>query len=176
LILLSSINSELGDSLRPNLTTTFDYDSIVWTPSEDLSCLDCLNPWIHATTNKTYTITLFNKDGCHISATITVFVSQTAAVFVPNIFSPNGDNLNDRMMIYSKEGRIKTIDQFVIYDRWGEIIYSESGTNLDDGSHRGWDGYFDGQKVIPGVYVYQIGITLVNNKTQMLAGSVTLLD
>lgn len=167
---------ELGDSIQPNLITTFIYDSVVWTPSEDLSCTDCLNPWISATSSRIYTVTLFSKDGCQISATIRVSVRLNTSVFVPNIFSPNGDNLNDRLILYAKQGKIKSIDRFNIYDRWGEIIYSEFGTNPDDGTHLGWDGYFQGEKVNPGVYVYQIGLTLLNNKSVSISGSITLLD
>ena len=167
---------ELGDSVQLDLTTSFVYDSIVWTPSQYLSCTDCLDPWAAPTSNQLYTVTIYNKDGCSTSAQVNIIVKLDTDIFIPNIFSPNGDVLNDRLQLYVKEGKVASITDFSIYSRWGELVYREQGTNPDDGSHLGWDGTFNGERAAPGVFVYSFQIELRNGRSVYLSGSVTLIE
>lgn len=171
----SIIQLELGDSAQINLFTNFNHDSIYWMPTNGLSCDDCLNPHISAIRNTTYTVVMISENGCEVRSTIEVSVRLDTDIYIPNVFSPNADNLNDRLTIYVKEGKVESIDVFNIYSRWGELIYSESGTNPDDGSHRGWNGTFNGEPVNPGVYIYQLDVRLRGDRQIRRKGSVTVI-
>lgn len=103
-------------------------------------------------------------DGCEqISVPTTIDFSvcnnDLCDVYVPNAFSPNGDNLNDRFTIYFPEA-ICTLETYSIqiFDRWGELVHES--TELE-----GWDGNLNGQPMDPAVFVYLIEGTLNNGLT-----------
>lgn len=75
------------------------------------------------------------------------YCTDNCPLFVlPNIFSPNGDGIND-FILPSDWRSIKSV-KFWVYDRWGFLIhYSEDRTNL-------WDGTYKGKPVADGVYYY----------------------
>jgi gliding motility-associated-like protein len=85
---------------------------------------------------------------------------------VPQIFSPNGDGLNDMLFVYG-EG----IDEveFVIYNRWGEKIFETKDKNI------GWNGMFKGKKAQPGVYVYFLKASLNTSGNIETSGDITLV-
>jgi len=87
-------------------------------------------------------------------------------IFVPNIFSPNDDGVNDILYVYGKD--IKTI-RFLIYNRWGLLVFE-----TDDISH-GWNGTFQGKKHNPGVFVYLLEAELQNGQKISKSGDITLI-
>ncbi|MBI3510792.1 MAG: gliding motility-associated C-terminal domain-containing protein [Bacteroidetes bacterium] len=70
-------------------------------------------------------------------------ICDASTVIIPNIFTPNGDGVNDSLVINSK-CEIK----LTIYDRWGMKLYSTSG------EHVSWDGKYKNSPVTDGVYYY----------------------
>jgi gliding motility-associated-like protein len=69
------------------------------------------------------------------------------AVMIPNVFSPNGDQINDVMTIKG----IRNCERAVIriFNRWGnEVFYSISP--MDEP----WDGLFNSEEIIEGSYFY----------------------
>ncbi|MBK9377881.1 MAG: gliding motility-associated C-terminal domain-containing protein [Saprospiraceae bacterium] len=87
--------------------------------------------------------------GCIAIDDILIKVNTAPGVFVPNVFSPNGDRLND-FLKFNTGLDIQKIVKFSVFDRWGELVYfnSDFDANLDD---YGWDGKFEGQDMNPGV-------------------------
>jgi gliding motility-associated-like protein len=77
--------------------------------------------------------------------------------FFPNVFTPNGDGINDLLM----EG-IKIL----IYDRNGMLLYS---------GNTGWDGKYNGKDMDSDTYFYTASYIDKNNQQQTKKGSVTLL-
>jgi|GEM_PF-1877908 len=76
-------------------------------------------------------------------------VPQMPILLIPNAFSPNGDGLNDEFSAYSLSN---TAIQMVIYNRWGEKIYTE------DSKSPSWNGQYEGQPAEAGVYMYMITV------------------
>jgi gliding motility-associated-like protein len=70
-------------------------------------------------------------------------------VFVPGIFTPDGNELNDKFRVFA--GNWKAFD-FHIYDRWGEEIFASSNPSLQ------WDGTFKGVKCAEGTYIYILNV------------------
>ena len=75
------------------------------------------------------------------------------SIFIPNVFTPNGDGDHDELNIYASDEVM--VEEFSVYDRWGEILFTRENV-LSSDSSLSWDGRFDGQMVMPGVYVYFI--------------------
>jgi gliding motility-associated-like protein len=87
-------------------------------------------------------------------------------VFVPNVFSPNGDGKNDRLYAY---GNYIDKLEMRIFNQWGEqIAFINSLT-------QGWDGTQRGKPQPVGVYVYVLKAVLRGGRTVQLKGSITLL-
>jgi gliding motility-associated-like protein len=87
-------------------------------------------------------------------------------VFIPNAFSPNYDNLNDYFEALSVCNF--EIENFEIYNRWGEKLAVEY-------SNQGWDGRNDKSPCPQGVYLYIFKLTTSNGKSSIRSGTVHLL-
>jgi gliding motility-associated-like protein len=87
-------------------------------------------------------------------------------IFVPNAFSPNGDNENDILYV---RGRPMYEIEFRVFNRWGENVFTSF--NLDNG----WDGTYKGQKLAPDVYDYYLKVNCINGVKKQFQGNVTLL-
>src|SRR5690606_19255769 len=104
-----------------------------------------------------------------------VFIQLRADVkwSVPNVFSPNGDGLNEVFRpAVSDEAAI--LGRLEIYDRWGGLLFAIRESQPVS-TFRGWDGTMNGQPVSPGVYVYVLSFSVPGQDEIRLAGDVTLL-
>lgn len=91
----------------------------------------------------TYTVMLIASNGnnsCNDTAYTTIEVKERTEVIIPNIFSPNNDNINDVFMPIVKGTKELTID---IYDRWGiKVISFDAMKNTWDGKNCNEGTYF----------------------------------
>lgn len=154
---------EFGESII--LTTNGSAPNYTWTPTVGLDCSDCQNPEASPEETTLY-IVVNEENGCTASTTVLVTVLVDPVIWVPNIFSPNGDNHNDVLFVRGEGVRDLT---FVVYDRWGERVFES--TDMDDG----WDGNFRGQPMNPAVFMYFVEATFTDGTTQSLKGDVTLV-
>ncbi len=95
-------------------------------------------------------------------------------LFFPNIFSPNGDGMNDDFFIFSNQGTVANIPYFRIFDRWGGLVLERFNIQPNDPA-TGWDGTENSKPASPGVYVWIAMIEHTDGKMQMLKGDVTLV-
>ena len=104
------------------------------------------------------------------TAYVTVIVEDEiieGELFIPNIFSPNGDGSND--MFYVRGAGFSEF-QLIIYNRWGEKVFE-----TEDNS-KGWDGTFNEKFVNPGVFVYYIFAKYALDDTEVTKkGNITLI-
>ena len=161
---------EMNAYIQQNTLTIVEYQ---WTPATGLSCINCQNPVITATESTVYTISGMDIQGCFDTTTFLLEVPDKSDVFIPNAFSPNNDGNNDILMIYSR-GDVQTVKTFRIFDRWGEMVFESLNFQPNNYSY-GWDGSFKGQRMNTGVYVYMAELLLINGRTEMLGGDVTLV-
>jgi gliding motility-associated-like protein len=88
-------------------------------------------------------------------------------VFVPNVFTPNGDGLNDIFYIY---GRNVKLIELQIFNRWGELVFESHDLEY------GWDGYFRSQEQPSGVFVYFMKYLACDGyRAKVLKGSLNLI-
>ena len=112
-------------------------------------------------------------EGCDSIRILFLNIKRKGAVFIPNVFSPNGDGINDHEIIFSSP-EIKIIDQFSIYDRWGEKLFQKSHFPPNDPTY-GWDGTARNQRMNPAVYVYVVLWTDLLGDKHIERGDVTLI-
>jgi gliding motility-associated-like protein len=103
------------------------------------------------------TVEIETINGCRAESRIKVNVDTNLKLWIPNIFSPNGDGTNDVFFI-GKNKIPADIDQIAIYDRYGNKVYQSSSLRFNE-AETGWDGTFNGRPVESGVYVMILQIT-----------------
>jgi len=137
-----------------------------WKTAEGLSCLNCPNPEVNPIITTTYCVQgSLNK--CLSEICTEIIVIKNCNIILPNIFSPNGDNQNDIWCTL----KLDCVDsqQLTIYDRWGNIIYSQIGEEVC------WDGIFNGQLCQNDVYSYVLQLELQEGEPKILRGTITLV-
>lgn len=165
----------LGESTRLEAQVNLDPGAIAsysWNPEEGLSCTDCYNPLISPLDNVSYLFEVIDTNGCHASDFIHIYVDKRPPVFIPNIFSPNGDGINDVFMIFAGDA-VKSIKLLRIFDRWGDMVF-EIEDFLPNDPQFGWDGRFKGRMMNNAVFVYYTVVELINGDEVVLKGDVTL--
>jgi gliding motility-associated-like protein len=144
-----------------------------WFINDSLFCRGCEDVIIDVSEDYLVNLKLFYADGdCFIEDVLHILYADELDVFVPNVFSPNGDGRNDFFTIFGDE-KVVSITSLLIFDRWGTQLWE--GRSLTPGNEpQGWDGSYKGEIVPPGVYVYTAEIRLNDGSTKRLQGSVTL--
>jgi gliding motility-associated-like protein len=160
--------------LRPIINIPIeDIDTIIWDPTDGLSCVDCLEPTVLVDEDMTYTITIIDIYGCVGTATITIKAKINKDIFVPNIISPESNGGNDVFVIYTDDD-LAVINKVLIYDRWGNKIY-QNFNQIPNSPIGAWDGKFNGEIVAQGVYVYLIEAELSTGQKINLSGDLTVI-
>ena len=115
-----------------------------------------------------YYVVKVTIDGC--SSVDSIEVKNDCYMNIPNVFTPNGDGVND--YFYPRQYLTKGLTEFsmTIYNRWGQEIFT---TNTLDG--RGWDGNFNNTPQPEGVYIYIINATFKDGQKEKHQGNITLL-
>lgn len=117
-----------------------------------------------------YRVTVTDINDCVNSDTILIREVCPTEVYIPNVFSPNRDGVNDFFSIEAND--VSSIEGFV-FDRWGNLI-----AKFDDIEDQ-WDGRFNGELCQPGVYVYKVVIEGIDDQGQSTVlnflGDITLI-
>jgi gliding motility-associated-like protein len=166
----------LGDSVRinPIITSALPIDSVSWTPRTYLSFRsDPLRPFVRPFDDVTYKVTIVDVNGCSTSEQIFVELDRNRNVFIPNIFSPNGDDRNDYFGVFNGVG-VKMINFVRIFDRWGEMMFTKNKILPNTDITQGWDGTFKGKVVENGVYIYIIEVEFEDGQKLLYRGDVTV--
>jgi gliding motility-associated-like protein len=168
----------LGDSLRlqPRVTSSLPIDSVVWTPKQFLSFKgDPLRPWTKPLDDITYKLTVYDVNGCEGFDEVVVELDRNRNVFVPNIFTPNGDDNNDYFQPFTGLGVVK-VNYMRVFDRWGELMYQIQNIPVASSSTDiGWDGKFKGKYMDTGVYVYIMEVVFEDGRVLLYRGDVNLI-
>ena len=114
-----------------------------------------------------------NNIGCKDTATVhlqAIIIDRTWDV--PNAFSPNGDGKNDVFKPVLKMNSDYSIVQFVVYNRWGQVVYNAATGN----GSAAWDGlYSNGKPADNGVYFYKIKIRFLDKSEVSKEGELHLI-
>ena len=149
-------------------------ESIYWEGLVDPECPECLIQQFVPEESGVISIYVVDQNGCIYTDAMQITVLHSSDVFSPNIFSPNGDGVNDHFYLQGNSNRIQGIRQLNILDRWGNILFTKSGASLNDPNH-GWDGSYKGKVVNPGVYLWFAEILLDDGTIVQHSGDITLI-
>ena len=99
-----------------------------------------------------------------------IFVDKKSKLEVPNIFSPNGDGINDYFQV--KAESLKSFSG-IILNRYGNIVFEWTDCENEDA---GWDGRITGSTMaVPGVYFYIIEAEGIDNTIYNMEGAFHLV-
>lgn len=163
------VTVNLGETIQLQTSTTqtgaVTYN---WQPTFGLSCYDCAAPSFSGNYSYVYTVTMTTAGGCTGISTVNITVIPNYNVFIPNVFTPNGDGTNDTWQIFGNLPGIKQIE-VKVFNRWGEKVFESTDINF------AWDGSFKGTTV-PAVYSYVAKfVWLDNHSDNRYKGTITLL-
>jgi gliding motility-associated-like protein len=122
-------------------------------------------------TSGTYTVTLTASSGACVSTTTMIIIANqvvedSLVIEIPNVFTPNNDNVNDLYEI--KTTGVKEVS-LQIFNRWGEMLYDKTDSKV------AWNGLTQGGMSVPvGTYFYFVKALGYNGKEVQKQGSVSL--
>lgn len=112
-----------------------------------------------------YTVAVTDANGCKDTSDM-YHIELHTNLFVPNMFSPNGDGSNDVLKVYGNE-----LSQvaFVVYNQWGQKLYETNDLN------GAWDGSSKGRPQPVGVYMFTLRATLTSGEVITRKGAISLV-
>lgn len=163
-----------GNMIELTLTNFNQEEEYNWYSFGELVCENCISYSFEAIESITLEIEAINSYDCISNYSVDIIVIKETEVIVPNIFSPNGDGVNDILFIggYLEEGT--SILDVSIFDRWGNIIHQNTNVLLYDQSN-GWNGSYNGRAVQPGVYICLIRLIDEIGKEKVIVKDVTVV-
>ncbi len=156
-----------------HIATLSLYNVNPWTENISLCEFDSVlifNQWIYGT--QTLTQVEQNANGCDYVHTVNVqmesCIIEPSVIFIPNVFTPNGDLVNDTFEIIIQNGKV---ERGWIFNRWGNVICTFSPTQLK------WDGKDErsGMPVHDGVYTYLVYFNPADTVNELFQGFVTVV-
>ncbi|TAG30894.1 MAG: gliding motility-associated C-terminal domain-containing protein [Sphingobacteriia bacterium] len=137
--------------LSTQLSATGNAASYVWSPAANLSTPTQANTTARITDNTTFIVTATTAQGCIATASVLVAIKPDVIFVEPtNVFTPNGDGINDRFVI-------KNLDQYPnnklqIFDRNGKVVYEQNNYANT------WDGTVNGKILTKDTYFFVLTI------------------
>jgi gliding motility-associated-like protein len=121
----------------------------------------------------TYTLTVEDFFGCtdkEFTFKIRVIPEK---VWVPNVFTPNSDQVNDVFKILAEgEQELVEVKELKIFNRWGQLVFQGAGGNVTSVF---WDGKYKGEDAPSDVYAWVAVVRFLTGKEEKLSGQLTLL-
>lgn len=134
----------------------------VWSPNTTIDNISIVSPKVSPVEDIFYKLTVTSADGCVNEDEVFVKVLKTPKI--PNVFSPNGDGINDKWVIEHLESYPgATVD---VFNRYGQLVYRSVGYT------KPWDGTLNGNPLPVATYYWIIN---PKNGRQQLNGSVTII-
>jgi gliding motility-associated-like protein len=177
--LAAELNGEIliesgDDATFSYVLITGTADSTVWYIDGTPTCINCSTLVFTPIGQTVVELTIYDERGCEITLRTTIHVHVTRNVFVPNIFSPNGDNINDYFTIYASNTTVVNIAYLQVFTRWGDKVFEARDISPAEPS-LGWDGTFAGRDLMPGVYVYHAKVLYADDLEEIFKGDLTLI-
>ncbi|MEM9544335.1 MAG: gliding motility-associated C-terminal domain-containing protein [Bacteroidota bacterium] len=153
-------------AITSTIPATFNWNTL----DIDTTCADC--PFILSAFESEfiYGVSVSSELGCSDEDEFSLLVEEGVSVDIPNIFSPNGDNLNDFFTITNQYPNAIRELGLSVYDRWGNLVFQDLDTE-----EVSWNGRWNDQDLVSGVYVYTLEIQYVEGRADLRKGDVTII-
>jgi len=174
-ILPSDTTIRLGDSLYLPIVHNVANPNITWNPMIEVDQESLEAPLVKPLQDLSYQVRVVNEFGCIATDVISIRVIKDRSIFIPNAFSPNGDGINEVFRIRSINPGIVQIDEFRIFDQFGQLLFEQLAVPPNDPRY-GWDGTKQGTSAVqPGVYTYYALISYLDQEVVLFEGKVLLI-
>ncbi len=144
-----SLDTEISFDNNSSGASNYEWDFGDGTPT-----VTTQNPTHEFPTDATsgYLVTLYGYSplGCVDSFSTVIQVNEEVIYYIPNTFTPNGDEYNNTFHPIFTAGFDPFDWNIKIYNRWGQIVYESSDPEA------GWDGTYNGSMVQDGTYVWTV--------------------
>ena len=166
-------------------------DTLIWEPDSLVNTDGQNGINFIADETRMISVTVVDELGCSASDQMMLLVRRDRPVYFPTAFSPNGDNINDIFFIGGDLDQIDFIDNFFIFDRWGEALYSGDQVNVNGGGMPinagdgtrflpndpdfGWEGRLNGKLLNPQVLVYTATVHFSDGEVIVYKGDFVLM-
>jgi len=164
-----------GKHLLLATTSNLPVSKVVWTPARHMHCSTCLSTEVIVRENLTYIVEATTVGGCVAKDSITISVTHMPVRYIPNVFTPNNDQVNDVFEILIEPVSFTSIDQIVVFDRWGGLLHQQSNITPEE-YIKVWDGYTKRGPASAGVYFFSIDYTLSDGTRENIKGDVTVIN
>jgi gliding motility-associated-like protein len=157
---------KFGNSVALDAEITGVYNSLVWQDATNtLSDKTITNPLAKPIVSTLYKIEVSTNKNC--VATDSVWVRIASDLFIPNVFSPNGDGINDNWEVEDKAKVLYL--KASIFNRYGKLVKTLFGNKI------AWDGLYNGQPLPMATYYYVLTITNGRVSSQNMGGWIQLI-
>jgi gliding motility-associated-like protein len=156
-----------GDDVQLQGSGLNNVTNISWTPITTLTGANTFTPIAKPNTTTTYTLTVKDANSC-TSTDAAVVTVIPYCVKIMEGFTPNGDGINDKWLVTTSAACANQVIANV-YSRYGSLVYSNQNYNNT------WDGTYKGKAVPDGTYYYKLTYRLINGKTVLQQGNVTII-
>lgn len=169
-LVLENGSGELQAFIQPSDSLA----TYVWSPADGLDDPTAASTGIQVNDTATYVITVTSSAGCSAMDSVVVAPFFTVLpiaptpcgeAFLPDMFSPNGDGLNDELCVL---GGCYTAVSVMVYDRWGQPVFRSTDPAFC------WDGRLHGATLPPGPYAVTFSAQRTNGETVEHRGTITL--
>ena len=123
-------------------------ETYMWWPSDYLNLFEISNPVSTPLQTTTYMVTGTDQYGCVNSTTVTVTVDYDYTLVTYNLFSPNGDGVNDFFEVMNLQ--LYPDCEVIVYNRLGSPVFSSMGYQNN------WNGTYNGEPLPDATYYYVI--------------------
>ncbi|NNV54181.1 PKD domain-containing protein, partial [Limnovirga soli] len=149
--------------------TTNPIVSWSWSGADGLSCYNCPSPTYKPGKEVCIKCSVTDVYGCVVADTLCIKTfCPNASVFLPNAFTPDGDGINDKLMVQGKG--IQSVKSFRVFNRWGELVFEKTNFSPGDPAY-GWDGTVRGKPAPPEVFVWVCEVYCYNGSLSVFKGN-----
>lgn len=165
----------LGQGVRLRTGATDLIAEYAFSPPGLIDCtVDCEGQLLLPAESVTLELTATSPQGCVFTDAIRFIVKTDRLVYPPTAFSPNGDGVNDRFILFGATPNVTRIARLEVYDRWGGLLFSETDL-LPNETSLGWDGRVNGQLAATGTYFYVAEVVFLDGRVLPYQGDFMLV-
>jgi len=159
-----------NQTLKLNLPLNTNEWHVSWFPPDLFSCDTCPTTTITPKQNVQITVNFTHEDGCEYADSFFIHIKdKDSNLYIPNVFTPNGDGVNDTWHIFYNQD-IGYLESIEVFDRWGNMVYRST-----DPGNSNWNGIYHGQLLSQGVYAYKVFFKPKDGQLKMISGDITLI-
>ena len=170
------IKEDASNNFQLSGISGFNVSDIIWHfEGGDTLChgVDCTEVDISISHDDSLCVDVIYNEQCVSTACMGLVYIENVDINIPNIFTPDGDGINDLFFI-TTDATVEIIKELKIFDRWGELVFAQKDFPPNQ-SQYAWDGKHNGKEVLPGVYVYYVVFKIKGRPDLKIAGDLTLI-